>query len=197
MNFLAHLYLAGDSTHARIGALLPDLVRGPVPNGIHPDILASVQLHRRIDAITDTHTIFARSLSRLTRVRSLYHGIVIDMFYDHILARDWARYHTQTLRSFINQVYDDFQRNEHLMSVAMRPPIQRMRQDDWLGSYATIQGMTCILKMMSTRLTQRLGREVQLADTIDDLVEQDNLLTTDFQAFSPTLMDQLKIEVSV
>ena len=197
MTFLAHLYLADDTTYARIGALLPDLVRGPLPDDLHPDIMASVQLHRRIDVLTDTHPIVACSLSRLTRLQRRYHGIIIDMFYDHILARDWSRYHSQNLRLFIDQVYSDLHRNELLMPKAMRPSIQRMLLNDWLGSYSTIQGMIDILEMMSTHMTQRLGRDIQMTSAIDDLVEPDQLLTADFKAFFPALMDQLKITVNV
>lgn len=197
MNFLAHLLLAGDATHDRIGALLPDLVRGPVPVDLHPDIMAGVQLHRRIDAITDTHPIVARSRSRITRLRRRYNGIAIDMFYDHVLSRDWARYHRQDLRTYINHVYDDLCRNEDMMPHAMRPPVLRMRHGDWLGSYATVEGMSGILEMMSARLTHRIGHSIKLTDAIEDLVEHRDAISADFHAFFPNLAEQIGFEFSV
>ena len=51
MNFLAHAVLAGDDDADRIGGLLGDFVKGPLPAGLPPALAKGVALHRAIEFI--------------------------------------------------------------------------------------------------------------------------------------------------
>lgn len=64
VNFLAHLYLAEPTPASWIGNLLPDLTTGPTDPDLHPDVIAGAANHRRVDAYTDTHPVFARTRAR-------------------------------------------------------------------------------------------------------------------------------------
>ena len=45
MNFLAHLYLAGDRDAHRLGGLMGDFVKGPLPGTLPEDLAFGVLLH--------------------------------------------------------------------------------------------------------------------------------------------------------
>ncbi len=86
MNYLAHFYLSGEDPHWRVGGLMGDFLRGPVPEALPPGVRAGVMLHRRIDAYTDAHPVVGRSRRRVRPALRRFAGIVVDMSYDHFLA---------------------------------------------------------------------------------------------------------------
>ena len=95
MNFLAHLHLADGDPGDMTGGVAADFVRNPQLHLLAPDVLRGVMLHRLIDGFTDRHPVTHRSISRVARAFGWYGGIVIDIYYDHILARDWSRYSSE------------------------------------------------------------------------------------------------------
>ena len=188
MNYLAHLYLADGTPDSLVGALLPDLVRGAATDPLTPAVRRAVEMHRRIDAFTDTHPMFLRSRKRLGAAHGLFAGVLVDMFYDHLLAADWSRYAAEALPDFIARVYAVFGAHEQLMPAPMRPPIRRMIDQDWLGSYATLDGLTMRLAQMSIRLSARLGRSVRLDEAVPALSADRCAFAADFHAFFPLLI---------
>jgi len=191
MNFLAHLALADDDAPSRIGSILPDLVRGRLPDDLHPRVRAGALHHRRVDAFTDTHPLVARSVARLRPACGRYSGIVVDVLYDHLLAADFERWHDQRLRPFVDDVYAQFAANEQLMPPRMRLIAERMIEQDWIGSYATIEGIAARLAQMSARFAHRFGREVSLLGATDSFPEHGPGLREDFDAFYPQLRDAM------
>lgn len=189
MNFLAHLYLADDSPEAWVGSVMPDLVRAKqIAVDLPPATLSAVAQHRRVDAFTDMHPIFARSKSRLFDRHGRYTGILIDIFYDHFLAADWERYHDEPLPDFVRGVHDAFRSHAALMPSVMHYPIDRMLEQDWLGSYATVEGIRLALERLSLRLSRRFEREVNLAAAVPDMLECRAELAGDFRLFFPELI---------
>ena len=166
-----------------VGNLLPDLVPGPVSPTLHPDVLAGADNHMRVDAFTDTHPVFARSRARLRDRHGRYSAILTDMFYDHVLAKRWERYHEQPLNDFIDQAYSSLTEGVEHMPEPMPMITERMIQQNWLGAYATADGMRRVLIMMSIRFSERLGRQVKLDHAVDDLQVHSEALDTDFHEF--------------
>lgn len=188
MNFLAHLYLSSDEPEALAGSLLPDLTRGPLPANLSPVLEGACRLHRLIDSFTDTHPIVAASKERIRHRHGRFSGILIDIFYDHYLARDWHRYHAQSLPDFTRNVYDALLAQTHHLPAGMDQAVVRMAQQDWLCSYASTQGIRLTLERMSRRFTQRFDRPINLAPAADELQQLDRELGADFHAFFPQLM---------
>ena len=75
-----------------MGSLLGDFVKGQIDAGLAPTLRYGIRLHRKIDAYTDTHPLFRQSKQRLRQPYYRYGGILIDIFYDHFLARRWDVY---------------------------------------------------------------------------------------------------------
>lgn len=189
MNFLAHLYLADDSPEAWVGSVMPDLVRAKyIAVDLPQATLGAVAQHRRVDAFTDMHPIFARSKSRLFERHGRYTGILIDIFYDHFLAVDWERYHHEPLSDFVRGVHEAFRSHAALMPPDMRYPVDRMIEQDWLGSYASVEGIRLALERLSLRLSRRFEREVDLAAAVTDMLQCRAELADDFRLFFPELI---------
>lgn len=191
MNFLAHLYLSKPTPAAWMGNLLPDFCRGPAIAALPPepaDLHEGVRNHRRVDAFTDTHPLFHQSRLRLFEHHGRFSGILVDVLYDHILAREWDRYHPAPLPAFLARVHDGLRHGRDLAPPPVRPIFDRMCDQAWLGAYGTRDGLRLTLTRMSARFAQRFGREVDLASVVDRLDELDGGLREDFHAFFPQLI---------
>jgi acyl carrier protein phosphodiesterase len=188
MNFLAHLYLADPTPHAWMGAVLPDLVRIRGAGGLHPAVYAAVIQHRRIDLFTDTHPLVARAKGRLFARHGRYSGILVDMFFDHFLACDWARYSPTPRPDFIAAVHRAFAAHRDLWPGPAGAIIDRLIAQDWLSSYATVAGMERALARMSHRFAERFDRAVDLTPAVEDLVQCRDGLAGDFHGFFPELI---------
>ena len=111
MNFLAHLYLSQDNTNIMIGNFIADHIRGNNYEEYSKEIQRGIFLHREIDTFTDTHQIVRKSKRRLHQRYGHYNGVIIDIFFDYFLAKNWAKFsaipfdiYTAGINTFLNKI---------------------------------------------------------------------------------------------
>lgn len=189
MNFLAHLYLAGTDEELMVGNMLGDFVDSDFTRQYPPDICSGIYMHREIDKFTDHHPVFLRSRRRLDRRFRLLTGIIIDMFYDHYLAKHWQNYHPQTLEEYSRHVYSIFQKHQALLPARLKQMLPRMVSQNWLLSYRTERGISEALRGLATRLS----RPNRLAESFGELQRLNGALENDFEEFFPQLVTYAKI----
>jgi acyl carrier protein phosphodiesterase len=182
LNFLAHALLAGDEEADRIGGLMGDFVKGLLPAGLPPDLASGVALHRAIDGFADRHPAFAASRARISPLRRRLGGVLVDLFYDHLLARDWAEHGVGRLEDYVAGLYRalDFQGD---VLPARAVEIGRlMRQQDWLCSYREVAQVGLVIDRMSIH---RLRRANSLAGGIEEFLADSPGFERDFRIFLP------------
>ncbi|MFC0708162.1 ACP phosphodiesterase [Azorhizophilus paspali] len=184
MNYLAHLHLGGPRPADLLGSLYGDFVKGPLQGRWPADIEAAIRLHRRIDAFTDSHPLVLRTRSRFPRARRRYTGILLDLFFDHCLARSWADYAQEPLLTFSARVYA-LLAGEARLPGRLAELAPRMAQQDWLGSYRDF----AVLGRVVAGMQRRLSRPEGLDGALDELERLYEPLSEDFQAFYPLLQD--------
>ncbi len=189
MNFLAHLHLADGDSGDMAGGVAADFVRNPDLPALEPDVLRGVMLHRLIDGFTDRHPVTLRSISRVSRQMGWYGGIVIDIFYDHILAREWARYAAEPLAAFAARSYRALEERLPLLPADARGFLRKFVDEDRLNRYATLDGIEDTLARVSKVIAKRIpNRAMWLPEAMPLLVARDAELAADFHAFYPELM---------
>lgn len=154
MNFLAHALLAGEDPALLVGGVIGDWIKGPLPGVLPDDLARGVALHRAIDAFAESQPAFRRSRSRVSTDRRRYAGVLVDVFYDHLLARNWAAIHDRPLHEFCGAVYRSIEDRLDELPVSSRPALMLMAREDWLGSYSRIEGIADVLARMSRRARQ-------------------------------------------
>ncbi|MBI3529978.1 MAG: DUF479 domain-containing protein [Betaproteobacteria bacterium] len=184
MNYLAHLYLSEPTEEAWLGSLLGDFVKGPLDGRYGEDITRAIALHRKIDSFTDAHPVVLRSKSRVSAGRRRYAGIMIDMFYDHFLARHWREFHDEPLDAFTARIYAILDRQHAMLPERLQQMAPKMAQWNWLASYAEVGSIHTALD----RMGRRLKRENRLLNSADELVEHYGELESDFRAFMPQVL---------
>lgn len=179
MNFLAHALLAGDDPALIVGGVVGDWIKGGLPGVLPDDLARGVALHRAIDSHAETHPAFRQSRARISAPRRRYAGVLVDVFYDHLLARDWIAHHQQPLQAYCAGVYAMIEERMPELSDTSHLALRMMAREDWLSSYAEVEGIAEILARMSRRARQPnpllSGEQEFLAD-----VEG---YTTDFHAW--------------
>ncbi|MCW4470896.1 acyl carrier protein phosphodiesterase [Flavobacterium sp. MFBS3-15] len=192
MNFLAHIYLSGDNELLKIGNFIADGIHGK-PDNFPPDVQKGIILHRHIDTYTDAHPIFRQGTKRLHAAYHHYAGVIMDIYYDHFLAKNWKEYSNIPLGDFVNAFYQSLQDNYELLTDRAKGMMPHMIKHDWLGSYATVEGISNILKQMDHRTKYRSG----MGNSHKELLEFYNHYELEFNEFFTDIIKSVKEKMAV
>lgn len=183
MNFLAHIYLSGDNDLLKIGNFMADGIYGSSLNSFPDEIQKGILLHRYIDSYTDAHPVFRQSTKRLHPAYHHYAGVIVDIFYDHFLAKNWNNYNSEPLNLYTQKFYQLLQDNFTQLTDRAKGMIPYMVRQDWLGSYATTTGIARILEQMDRRTKHKSG----MKNAIDELMEFYDEFEDEFTRFFETI----------
>ncbi len=183
MNYLAHLYLSSHTDAALVGALLGDFVKADHYWDYPSEVAKAILRHRRIDSFTDAHPCHRASKRRLDRRFRHTRGLMVDLFYDHFLARDWDRWATIPLAAFAQRVYAAMESIEGRLPTRLERMLPYMVADNWLCSYRQPENVGRAL----AGLSRRLSAVNHMAEGLPELERHYAGLETDFQQFFPQL----------
>lgn len=155
MNYLAHIYLSQEKELLSIGNFMADGIRGQQYLELHPEIQKGILLHRFIDTFTDAHPIYRKSKHRLHEKYGHYSGVIMDIVYDHFLAKNWSTFHTTPLPNFAQNFYSSLKNNLEHLTEKTKKIMPYMIARDWLTSYASLAGLEMILFQMDYRTKHR------------------------------------------
>ncbi len=184
MNFLAHLYLADNTPDSIIGNMLGDFVGMDFRETYNAEICRGIIQHRKIDRFTDSHPIFLQSKKRISNDYRLLKGVMVDIFYDHYLAKNWPDYSEVTLEEFCSYVYDIFLDYRPNLPPRLQSMIPIMVAENWLLSYREVEGIASVLNGMS----RRISRKNNLANGAEELLKHYREFENDFKTFFPKLI---------
>lgn len=184
MNYLAHIYLSGDNKLITLGNFGADSIKGKRYTEYPLEFQVGVLLHRQIDSFTDSHPTVRQSTKRLHANYGHYSGIIVDILYDHFLAKNWNSYHNIPLATFISNFYLSLEENISLMPDRIQQLTPFLINDNWLLSYASIDGISTVL----TNMNRRTGYKSNMNLAIQEL----NTYYTEFESEFTTYFEELK-----
>ena len=183
MNHLAHAFLAADTAESLIGNLAGDFFKGPIARH-DPRLREAIRFHRRVDSFTDSHAAVSASKKRIAQPFGHYSGIIIDVYYDHLLAGMWREFSDEPLEDFAARTYRTLQQHPELIPPVFASSLPRMIDDDWLVRYRTEQGVSRALYFLS----RRLRKAPPLHESLELLALHREALQEDFLSFFPHLI---------
>lgn len=183
MNFLAHFYLSQNSDKIMIGNFIADFVKGEEAASYENLILQGILLHREIDSFTDRHPQVARSKKLLWPRHRHYSSVIVDIFYDHFLAKNWGEYNTISLDTFAGQIYSTLKRSEQLLPPKARKVLPRIIAHNWLVNYRNMKGIDRAMQGMA----RRASFPSQMRSAVDDLRDNYDEFENAFRIFFPEL----------
>ncbi len=193
MNYLAHIYLSGDSDEIKIGNFIGDYVKGN--KYIHfPDQIAyGIQMHRRIDSFTDQHADVKEFIKFIKPGYGRYAGIVGDIFLDHFLASNWNEYSAISLRQFTKHAHGVFIGNFGILPFRVKQFLPFLIQHKRLESYAIRENLFQVLEIMSRRTS--LPSNSQWA--LEMLNQEYNQFEALFRSFFSEIIEYVETDFNV
>lgn len=192
MNFLAHIYLSGKNENLMLGNFIADMVKGRQIEKFPPEIIKGIRLHRKIDEYTDGHRYFLRSKDRIRDKYRHYSGVVIDMFYDHLLAHDWDAYCKEPIDNFVQSAYNVLMKNYNILPKRAKFILPIMIGANWLVNYADLNSLQRHMEGMARRTPFNSGME----NAVEDLKTHYQDFRNDFTLFFPELINYVKSYLS-
>ena len=188
MNYLAHIYLSGDDDDIMLGNFMADGIKGRRHEDYSPKIQQGILLHRFIDDFTDFHPIVLETKILFRPKYSKLAPILVDILYDHYLAKNWQQYHTTPLDQFVCETYKTLQARWDELTPRIQFMLPHMIENNWLYNYQFKEGIERVMFGMSRRV--RYGDV--LKDGWDDLQPVYEQVGEQFSRF----FIQLRSEVS-
>jgi len=196
MNYLAHIYLSGDNEQVKIGNFIADFLERKLFENLPLQVQQGVLLHKHIDTFTDNHTIFKTSKKRLFKEFRHYSAVIVDMFYDHFLAKNFERYSETPLLEFSLEFYDILERNTQFLPENVIQLIPVIKRYNWLYSYADVEQLKSILNQMNNRTSNI----TKLQDSVITLKKDYTLFGNEFFEFFEELrteVERKKLELGI
>jgi len=190
MNFLAHLLLSGEKDGIIMGNYVGDFIKGKLTDektvNWNPDYVIGLKLHRFIDMFTDAHPIVREAKYKVAEVHGRLAGIIIDIYFDYFLAKNFTGFHQETLWKYSHRIYTIIEKSEYLIPEPMIPMVRSMVRQDWLNSYATIEG----IDLTFNRMSRRAGFLSAIKSAAVELEKNEAFYYEKFNVFFPELTEK-------
>lgn len=184
MNFLAHLYLSGEDEDIILGNFIADAVKGSAYNNYPDGVRDGILLHRAIDHYTDNHPVFLRSCERLRPTYHKFAGVIVDLYYDHFLSRNWNDYSESDLKSYVAKAYHLLISRFSEIPARSRRILPFMISQNWLVGYSDFYSLKKVFAGMSRRVSFRSGME----HAVEDLQKNYKDFENEFRLFFPDII---------
>ena len=193
MNFLAHIYLSGNNDLMKIGNFMADGIRGNNYMNFPEEIKKGILLHRAIDTFTDAHPTYRKSKHRLHEKYGHYAGVIMDIAYDHFLAKNWADYSDEPLDDYAGRFYQSLKDNYEVLTEKTKGMLPYMMARNWLLSYATIAGLEMILFQMDHRTKNRAHMQEAIVELQEYYTEFENEFTLFFSELQKHCLEKIQL----
>ena len=194
MNFLAHIYLSGNNDFIKIGNFMADSIHGKRYLEYSGDLQKGILLHRYIDTFTDAHPSYRKSKHRFHEKYGHYAGVIMDIVYDHFLAKNWNSYFNDNLEVYAANFYSLMQRNFDLLTPKTQNLLPYMIEQNWLVQYASLEGLEVILFQMDYRTKHRVNMQEAIVEVnffYDELESEFKLFFKELQQHSKQKLIEL------
>lgn len=182
MNYLAHIYLSDNNKESILGNFLGDFVNKSLENNFKDSIKSGIFMHRKLDSFTDSNPVFIESKRRVSTLNRRFAGVLIDMFYDHFLAKNWCEYASISLEEYADNFYNMLKSYSYCLPDKLTKRMPFMIEENWLVSYKEIDGIKKSLDRISWRFSKS---KHPLVNPVGELTRNYEALEFDFKTFFP------------
>ena len=193
MNYLAHIYLSGDSEEIKLGNFIGDFVKGNRYRQFPEKVAYGIILHRRIDSYTDQHLDVKECIKLLRPGYGRYSGIVADVFFDHFLASNWSEYSVHSLRHFAKNAHAIFLSNFGLLPLPVKQFLPFLIHHKRLESYSKRENLKNVLEIMSRRTSLPANSEWAMQILNQEYEQFESL----FRSFFSEMIEYVESEFDV
>jgi acyl carrier protein phosphodiesterase len=188
MNYLAHAFLSNNNKGLLIGNFIADHLRGNDFSGFSSEIINGIHLHRRIDSFTDSHPSFKQSKRFFYNGFEKHSGILVDIYFDYFLARDFGRFSPTPLLKFSENVYKIYLEHENILPKSSSGFLNYIITNNLYSTYSSLEGIERVL----FHLSSRIRHNVRLQDSIGLFQAHERELQVAFEVFFEKALAEFK-----
>jgi acyl carrier protein phosphodiesterase len=179
MNYLAHAFLSNNDKDLLIGNFIADHLRGNNFSTYPKEIIEGILLHRKIDSFTDTHSAFKASKRLFYNGFEKHSGILVDIYFDHLLAANFESYSKIPLENFSKDVYRVYSNHQHLLPASSSRFLDYVVRNNIYTGYADLESIERVL----FHLSHRIRHLVALDKSVGLFLEHEKQLKENFKVF--------------
>ena len=153
MNYLGHLFFSNNDIELMISNLYGDFVKGRDLSHFSDKTRKGIVLHRAIDQYIDTHSEVRKLLHVLYPQLPKVSGIAVDLFFDHLLAKNWSNFHHLDLDSFLERFYRTLNTDNEEFTTEFKSMIKQLVKVNWISYYPEVSGLEKALHGVSSRIS--------------------------------------------
>jgi acyl carrier protein phosphodiesterase len=188
MNYLAHAFLSFNNEPITIGNFIADHIKPAEMEKLSDEIRKGVMLHRRIDHFTDTHPVFLKSKRHFYDGFERYSGVLTDIYYDHILAKNFDKFSDKGLKVFTQSIYGVLQKNKNVLPESSQGFLNYVVKNNTFFEYSKIDGIELVLK----HLSHRINHGVFLNESLPLFLQNEKQIENEFFEFMDELIKEVK-----
>ncbi|MDI1354771.1 MAG: ACP phosphodiesterase [bacterium] len=179
MNYLAHALLSKNNTDHLVGNFIADHIRGNDFSNYSPGIIEGILMHRRIDTFTDAHPEFKKSKRVFYEGFEKHSGILVDIYFDHLLAKRFQDFHHESLEEFSSKVYEVYSNHKSLLPAHSSRFLEYVMKNNIYGAYSQKEGIERVL----FHLSNRINHNVRLDESVKIFEARETELQANFNVF--------------
>jgi acyl carrier protein phosphodiesterase len=188
MNFLAHMHLSCTEHGLLCGNFLGDFIRNKDLHLLTPEIRKGVELHRRIDSFTDTHPAVKRCTKILHPTQGKYAPVIVDVYFDYVLYKNWGIYSDVPFEEFEIEVYSTLMEHVDDFPERLKKMTHDMVSGHFLRSYTSLEG----LDYTFSRMKKRFKFQSNIDKAVEDLKINYMMIEIYFNEFFPDMIKVVK-----
>lgn len=162
-----------------VGNFITDFLTPRDAKNYNGSISKGIQLHRRIDAFTDSHAQSRELVLMLRERHGKYASVVVDLIWDYYLSSTWSQYSDITLNDFTIKTYKILQDYKHQFPTRLNLRFDEMVANDFLNAYSDLSRTRQSLKWMD----RRARFDSNFEDAVIDIQNNDKLFESMFHDF--------------
>ncbi len=194
MNYLAHAYLSGQDPEVLIGNMMGDAIKGYGFLDKYPKkISTGILLHRFIDDFMDNHELTRQGKKRIWQNYRHYSGVVLDIYYDHLLAKNWSIIVGSDLDEFAKSIYSLLRENRAILPEETQYLSDHMIRHNWLGNYPHLEGIERTFQGLSRRTKFSNNMATAAKDLVLHFEEFEKEFLVFFDEIQSACVQKLKI----
>lgn len=159
--------------------LYGDFIKGSHLELLPEDIRSGVLLHRSIDHFIDHHESVRQLLPYLRPELPRVAPIAVDIYFDHLLARNWHLFHPQPLNDYLQVIYSRFVITDERYSSEYRTFLERLIHHNWIAHYPKLDA----IERMSGSISRQLSFPNKLANGKTVFLTHEKVITEAFHEY--------------
>lgn len=183
MNFLTHLYFCNKSRENTTGLIIGNTARPNYLSKYNLEILKGIAMDMQIRRFSEGNADFNNSIQKINTKYSKNASFMVNIFYDHFLAKNWDKYAKIPLDGFSDTIYQIILENMNLLPYKVRKFSPEMISKEWITGLTSIEGTHRYIKLISK--TERFT--TNLDQCLIELIENYQQYNNDFENYFKSL----------